>query len=299
MARILKWKRLGLLTGLSLSFMLAGCGQDDEPQSVSKQMKYSITGLEPGAGQTELNNQAIAEYENLKGWEQETSSTGAMLSALDQAIQDEEPIMITAWSPHYMFAKWDLKYLEDPKGIFGEEQQAVTIVRKGLKEEMPNAYTILDRIHFEVPDIEAALLKSVDEKLDFDILAQQWVDENKVTIATWTEGVDRANGTPLELVATPWDEQLFTANVTKLVLEQHGFKVKLTPVDPAIVFESIATGESDASLSPWVPTTHGAYFEKYKSDFENLGPNFEGAKIGLAVPAYMEENSLEDFEPKQ
>lgn len=68
-------------------------------------MEYTITGLEPGAGQTELNNQAIEEYENLASWEQETSSTGAMLAALDDAIKNEESIMITAWSPHYMFAK--------------------------------------------------------------------------------------------------------------------------------------------------------------------------------------------------
>lgn len=262
-------------------------------------MNYSITGLEPGAGQTELNDQALAEYENLKGWEQETSSTGAMLSALDQAIQDEEPIMITAWSPHYMFAKWDLKYLEDPKGIFGEEQQAVTIVRKGLKEELPNAYTIFDRFYFEVSDIESALLKSIEKQLELDVIAQQWVDENKETVAKWTEGVELVDGTPIELVATPWDDQLFTANVAKIVLEQQGFDVELTPVDPAILFKSISTGKSDAALSPWMPTAHGAYYKEYESEFVDLGPNFEGAKIGLAVPAYMEENSLEDFEPAE
>lgn len=125
---------------MSLSLVSAGCGQESQ-QSVSEEMDYTITGLKPGAGQTELNNQVIAEYENLDGWQQQTSSTGAMLSALDQAIQNKEPIMITAWSPHYMFAKWDLKYVEDPKGIFGEEQHAATIVRKGLKDELPNAYT--------------------------------------------------------------------------------------------------------------------------------------------------------------
>lgn len=294
-----EWKKIGLIAGLSLSLMVAGCGQEEAPQSVSEEMDYKITGLEPGAGQTELNNQVIAEYENLKGWEQETSSTGAMLSALDQAIKDEKPIMITAWSPHYMFAKWDLKYLEDPKGIFGEEQHAATIVRNGLKEEVPNAYTLLDRFYFEVPDIETALLKSTEEGLELDVVAQQWVDENKEAIAEWTKGVEPVDGTPIKLVTTPWDEALFTGNVAKIVLEQQGFNVELTPVDPAILFESISTGESDASLSPWAPTTHGAYFEKYEGKFVNLGPSFEGAKIGLAVPAYMEENSLEDFEPEE
>lgn len=293
------FKKLGLMAGLSLSLITVGCAQDDGPQTTSKQMNYTITGLEPGAGQTELNDKVIAEYENLDGWKQDTSSTGAMLSALDQAIQNEEPIMITAWSPHYMFAKWDLKYLEDPQNIFGVEQQALTIVRNGLKDELPNAVELLDRINFEVLDVETALFKSVEENLELEEIAQQWVDENSETVATWTEGVNPGNGATIELVTTPWDEQVFTGNVTKIVLAQHGFDVKLTPVDPAILFESIASGKSDASLSPWGPTTHGAYLEEYKGEYENLGPNIEGAKIGLAVPKYMEENSLEDFEPKE
>src|SRR5699024_11288374 len=99
-----QWKKLGVIAGLSLSLVAAGCGQADandtsnnakeSTTNESEEMDYTITGLEPGAGQTELNDQAIDEYESLAGWEQETSSTGAMLSALDKAIENEEPIMI-------------------------------------------------------------------------------------------------------------------------------------------------------------------------------------------------------------
>lgn len=294
-----KWKKVGIVAGLSLTLIAAGCGGEEEQQSISEEMDYTITGLEPGAGQTELNEQAIADYESLAGWKQETSSTGAMLSALDTAIKNEEPIMITAWSPHYMFSKWDLKYVEDPKGIFGEEQSAVTIVRKDLKEDAPNAYEILDRFNFEVPEIEAALHRANEEELEISEVAQLWVDENQEAVATWTEGIEPVDGTAIELVSTPWDEVLFTGNVAKIVLEQQGFNVEFTPVDPAVLFKSIATGDADASLSPWIPTTHGAFYEEYEGDFEDLGPNFKGAKIGLAVPTYMDIDSLEDFEPKE
>lgn len=141
-----KWRKMGVIASLVLFLIVAGCGQGDTSESendnedatnVSANMEYTITGLEPGAGQTELNDQAIDEYKSLAGWEQQTSSTGAMLTALDEAIQSEEPIMITAWSPHYMFARWDIKYLEDPKEIFGEEIHAATLVREGLQDDMP------------------------------------------------------------------------------------------------------------------------------------------------------------------
>lgn len=295
-----EWKNLGVVAGLSLSLIAAGCGQNEaQSQSVSEQMDYTITGIEAGAGQTETNEQVIAEYNSLAGWEQQTASTGAMLTELGKAIENDEPIIVAAWSPHFMFAKWDLKYLEDPKGTFGGAEHITTIVRKGLKDDMPKAYTILDRIQWELSEMESSLLKAQEEELDLAEVAQQWVGENQETVAKWTEGVEPVDGTPIELAVTPWDTEKFSANAAKVVLEQQGFDVTLTTVDPAIMFEAISSGDADASLSPWMPSTHGAFYAEYEGEFEDLGANLTGAKIGLAVPAYMEINSLEDLEPAE
>ncbi|WP_371068851.1 glycine betaine ABC transporter substrate-binding protein [Sediminibacillus sp. JSM 1682029] len=299
----LNWKKLGVIAGLSLSLTIAGCGQgnsnDESTANVSEEMEYTITGIEPGAGQTETNEKAIAEYESLAGWEQKTSSSAAMLTALGEAMEKEEPIVVAAWSPHYMFAKFDIKYLEDPQGVFGEEEHIATLVREGLKDDMPGAYTILDRFHWELPVLEEALLKAQEMDFDFEKVAQEWVDENQEIVEEWTEGVDSVDGTPIDLVLTPWDAESFSTNVAKIVLEQKGFNVSLTPVDPSVMFEAVATGDSDATLSPWMPATHGALYEEYEGQFEDLGPNLEGAKIGLAVPSYMDIESIEDLEPAE
>lgn len=296
-----KWRKIGIITSLALSLIVAGCGSDDEDaqaaSSVSAELEYTITGTEPGAGQTEKNEEAIATYDNLDGWEQEMSSAGAMLTQLSDAIDNEEPIVFSAWSPHYKFANWDLKYLEDPQGIYGEDEHITTIARKDLKNDMPEAYTIIDRFQWELKDVEEALLETLER--DFEVVAGEWVDENQETIAGWTEGVESVDGTSIELVLLPWDDATFTANVAKIVLEQQGFNVTLTPVDPAIMFESIAAGDADASLGVWMPSTHAALYDKYEGDFEDLGPNLDGAKVGLAVPAYMDVDSIEDLEPKK
>lgn len=296
-----KWKKIGIIAGLSLSLITAGCGSTagnlQTKDNVSKELEYTITGTEPGAGQTEKNEEAIDAYDNLDGWEQEMSSAGAMLTQLSDAIDNEEAIVFSAWSPHYKFAKWDLKYLEDPKGIYGEEEAITTIARKGLKDEMPEAYTIIDRFQWELQDVEEALLETLEK--DFEVVAQDWVDENQETVADWTEGVESVDGTSIELVLLPWDDAIFTANVAKIVLEQQGFNVTLTPVDPAIMFESIATGDADASLAVWMPSTHAALYDQYEGHFEDLGPNLDGAKVGLAVPAYMDIDSIEDLEQKE
>ncbi|GEN89951.1 glycine betaine ABC transporter substrate-binding protein [Oceanobacillus sp. FSL W8-0428] len=295
------WKRLGIIAGLSLSLIVAGCGSDDESaqseSSISEELDYTITGTEPGAGQTQKNEEVLASYDNLAGWEQELSSAGAMLTQLSDAIDNEEPIVFSAWSPHYMFAKWDIKYLDDPQGIHGDEEQITTIIREGLENDMPEAYTVLDRIQLELPDLEEALLESQEK--DFAEVAQDWADANQDIVAEWTEGVSSVDGTSIELALLPWDDAIFTANVAKIALEQQGFNVTLTQVDPAIMFESIATGSADASLAVWMPVTHAELYEQYESNFEDLGPNLEGAKTGLAVPAYMDIDSLEDLEPKE
>ena len=36
-----------------------------------------------------------------------------MTQALSDAIANEEPIIVTGWNPHWKFAAFDLKYLED------------------------------------------------------------------------------------------------------------------------------------------------------------------------------------------
>lgn len=298
-----KWKKFCVITSLLFILIVAGCGSGDEKadakgtDNVSKEMNYTITGIEPGAGQTKTNEKALSAYDNLDGWEQELSSTGAMLTELDHAIDKKEPIVVSAWSPHYMFAKWDIKFLDDPKGIYGKEENGTTIVRKGLKDDKPEAYKMLDRFNWEVEDIEEALFRAKDE--DMKKVAKEWVDNHQDDVAEWTKGVNPVNGTPIELVTTPWDEAEFTANVSKIILDQQGFKVKLTPTDPAVLFKAIATGDADASLSPWMPSTHGDLYNEYKSDFEDLGPSFKGAKIGLAVPAYMDIDSIEDLQPKK
>jgi glycine betaine/proline transport system substrate-binding protein len=132
----LKWKKTGIIAGLSLSLIAAGCGQGDTVDTskngngatpdISEEVDYTITGIEPGAGMMGLTKDTLEEYENLEGWNLLEGSTAGMLIELDEAIKKEEPIVVTGWNPHWMFAAYDLKYLEDPKGTFGEVENINT-----------------------------------------------------------------------------------------------------------------------------------------------------------------------------
>lgn len=302
------WKKLGMLAGLSLSLVVAGCGQDDSASNgnnggneattnISEELDYTITGIEPGAGITGQAINTLEEYENLEGWKLEESSTAGMMGSLDAAIKNEEPIIVTGWNPHWKFSAYDLKYLEDPKGTFGGSENINTIVRKGLEEDMPNAYKILDRFYWEPQDMEAVMFDA--QEVSFEEAANNWIEENQDKVAQWTEGVEKVDGKEIELVSTPWDSERASSEVMKAVLEQQGFKVKVTPVDPAIMFEAIANGEGDATLAPWLPSTHASFYEKHKENVVDLGENLTGTQNGLVVPEYMDIDSIEDLQPKE
>ena len=124
---------------------------------LTDQADKKITGIEPGAGVVNAAENTVKQYDNLKGWTVETSSSGAMTVALGQAIKKHEPIVITGWTPHWMFAKYDLKYLEDPKKAMGDAEEIHTVVRKGLKEDQPEAYKVLDKFHWTEKDMEKVM----------------------------------------------------------------------------------------------------------------------------------------------
>ncbi|KOS71705.1 glycine/betaine ABC transporter [Lysinibacillus contaminans] len=303
----MKLKVLGTTLGLAALFLLTGCGDEENNQnntnstgdtaSLGEQVDYKIVGIEPGAGLTELSQNTLKEYENLKGWELVDSSTAGMLGSLEQAIRNKEPIIITGWTPHWKFSEYDLKFLEDPKGTLGGSENINTIVRKGLENDLPGAYTILDRFYWEPKDMEAVMYEA--QNSSFEDAAIKWIEENQDKVNEWTEGVDKVDGKEIELVSTPWDSERASSSVMKAVLEQLGYSVTITPVDPAIMFQAIATDAADATLAPWLPTTHSSFYEKHKEDIVDLGENLKGTKNGFVVPEYMEIDSIEDLQPKE
>lgn len=102
-------------------------------------------------------------------------------------------------------------------------------------------------------------------------------------------------GQEVELAYVEWDSEVASTHVIAKVLEDLGYNVKITPLDNAVMWKSVATGDADAMVSAWLPGTHQAQYEEYGDKVIDLGPNLEGAKIGLVVPSYMDVNSIEDL----
>jgi glycine betaine/proline transport system substrate-binding protein len=217
-----------------------------------------------------------------------------MTAALKKAYEKEEPIIVTGWTPHWKFASFDLKYLEDPKGVFGEDENIHSIARNGLKEDLPGAYQVLDKFTW-TPDDMNVVMNDVVNGEDPEAAAAKWVEENADKVAEWTDGVEKASGEKIKLGYVAWDSEIASTNVIGKVLSDLGYDVTLTQVEAGPMWTGVADGSLDAHVAGWLPSTHADYYDKYEGEFEDLGENLKGTKLGLVVPAYMDIDSIEDL----
>ncbi len=298
-----KLRIAGLLTSLVLTLAFVGCSSDKEQNnsengtdnaqvSLGESLEYKIIGIDAGSGVVQAAEQAVEDYG--LDYTVQTSSSATMTQALSDAYKNNEPIIVTGWSPHWMFSKYDLKYLEDSKGSFGGEEHINTIVRLGLAEDMPNANKILDQFNWTTADMESVMLK-VNEGANVEEVAREWIDGNQEKVAEWINGAEKVNGEALRLAYVAWDSEIASTNVIGLALQDMGYDVTLIQVDAGPMWAAVASGDADAIVAAWLPGTHEKYLSDYKDEVVDLGPNLEGAKIGLVVPAYMDIDSIEDL----
>ena len=274
-----------------LAAAISGCNNEGGEQA-AEGAKGKLIGIEPGAGIMKASEEAIAEYG--LDFELQDSSGFAMIAALKDAIDNEEWIAVTGWTPHWKFAKWELKYLDDPKGIYGGEEHIATIVPKGLKEDKPVVYALLDNFYWEPADM-ASVMIDIEEGMSEDEAAKKWIADNQDKVNEWIPAEEATEKGKVTLGYVEWESEIASTNVVKNVLMDMGYEVEIIAVDAGIMWTSIGNGDFDGIVAAWLPGTHADYYAKVEDSVENLGPNLEGAKIGLVVPAYVEIDSIEEL----
>jgi len=281
---------------IGMTLLLTSCQSTSNDESETVKVE-EIVGIEPGSGTMTIAQNTIDAY-NLD-IKLTPSSEPTMIAALINAIEKEEPIVVTLWQPHWTFSEYDLKFLEDPKGTLGGSENIHTMVRHGLKEEHPSAYQLLDNFYWEVEDMNAVMAKFGGGKdVEPRDAAKEWMEANREKVDSWMEGIEPVNGESIELAYVHWDTELSSTNVVAPVLEELGYEVVLTPLDMGIAFKSLSEGVIDGMLIAWLPTGAASYVEQYENEIVDLGPNLEGARQGFVVPAYMDIDSIEDLPTK-
>jgi glycine betaine/proline transport system substrate-binding protein len=143
-----------------------------------------IIGLDAGAGTMEVVEQLIEDY-NLE-FELLASSEPAMLGAVGNAVENEEPIVVPLWSPHWAFSKYDLKFREDPQNIFGGVEKIHHATRLGFEEDYPEVSEWFKNWKMDDQQIGQLIeyVESAEDPLDG---AKKWIEENQELIGEWVK----------------------------------------------------------------------------------------------------------------
>lgn len=133
--------------------------EDLKSEEVMERLDGKIVGINPGAGMT---------------------------AALRRAIDKDEWVVVTGWSPHWKFGRWDLRYIDDPKGVLGTIERADIIARTGFYREFPDVYEMLDRMTIPLDDVQAGM--DVGERKDYETAARQYVENHSDLVDFWITG---------------------------------------------------------------------------------------------------------------
>ena len=158
---------------------------DEGVQSISDLNQYrqlfdgKVVGIDPGAGMSRTSEEIISSYG--LDYEYVASSEAAMLTAVDKAFKAQEPILFLVYRPHSMFVKYDIRVLEDPKGIW-ETDEVHVVANVELKDKAPEVYEMLKRFEIPIEDYEAWIAAQEDGANPED-LARQWIEEHPEEVA--------------------------------------------------------------------------------------------------------------------
>lgn len=159
--------------------------EDLKKPDVQEKLGGKIQGIDPGAGLMQASEKALEEY-GLDGYELISASDATMLAAVDRATSRDEWIVATSWSPHWMFAKWDLRYIDDPKGVLGGLESVNKIVRKDFYQDHPDVYEFLNRMVLPIGDVEAIMAEAQDSS--FEEAVDNYIAANEARVNYWVTG---------------------------------------------------------------------------------------------------------------
>ncbi|WPL18846.1 Glycine betaine/carnitine transport binding protein GbuC precursor [Thiorhodovibrio winogradskyi] len=151
-----------------------------------------IIGIDPEAGIMAATRRALESY-GLTDFHLSSGSEQHMTQALSDAIARKGWIVVTGWQPHWMFGRWSLRFLDDPKGIYGGTGAIHTMARKGLKADNPEAHALLDNFHWTAEEMEQLLVWNTQGDQDPYLQAQRWLLNNPKQVGAWLPASTQAS----------------------------------------------------------------------------------------------------------
>ncbi|MGM0536781.1 MAG: glycine betaine ABC transporter substrate-binding protein [Pseudomonadota bacterium] len=165
---------------------------------IAERFERRVYSIESGSTVTDMLEGAIeADTYGLGDWEGKPSSTPGMLSEVEAAVDKGQWIVFYGWTPHWMVPEYDVQILDDPAGVYGDNNgrsDVKTIVAKRYAEANPNLTRLLDQFTFSADEQSEFIRDFSLEERALDAVAREWLEDNPRRVASFLEGVTTRDG---------------------------------------------------------------------------------------------------------
>lgn len=172
--------RLGIVVPAEIPESEVKSIEDLNKPGMREKFGGKILTSEVGNGQYKTATRAIADYK-LEGYKLVASSETGMLNEFDRNLKRGQWPLLNAWSPHWMFSTWSLRYLSDPKEVYGKAEQIHAVGRKGFTRDYPNVAIFFSHYKIPMQDLEGMMKKA--RETSSDQVVSEYYAANKQKIA--------------------------------------------------------------------------------------------------------------------
>lgn len=165
----------------------------EELAGAADEFDNRIVGIDPGAGLTRITQEEVIPTYGLEDMEFVISSTTAMLTELEGAINQGENIVVTLWEPHWAYDEFPIRNLEDPETALGEPEQIHAFSSPDFEADHPEAAEWVKNWSFSADELFA--LENVifneneaEDETGYEAGVQQWLEENEGYLEQMTGG---------------------------------------------------------------------------------------------------------------
>ena len=282
--------------------------EDDRPPTFGSEVDYQITGIDAGAGIMQNTEQAMEVYE-LENWDLVASSDQAMTAEVQAALEDERPIVATAWTPHAVFALGELRKLDDPEMIYNDPDETrvfleehapdfadlevqsdviASVVHPELSDNAPLAYELLREFRVDTDDESEWIYEVTIDQRSAEEVAAEWFEANRDQFEI-PEDVELGQE-EVVIGIPPWTGEIVRSQILAGLLEDAGYEVQIEEFDIGLVYTALAEQDIDITVGGWLPTTHQSYWEEEGDRLEIAGINVSDTWLGLVVPEFVDQD---------
>ncbi|HKJ43285.1 MAG TPA: glycine betaine ABC transporter substrate-binding protein [Sunxiuqinia sp.] len=146
-----------------------------------------IVGIDSTAGVMFQARKAIQQY-GLDGVTLKNLSEKEMTSRFSDAYKRMEEIVITGWEPHWLFDRYEVRFLDDPKQVFGDRENIYALGTSGIEQRLPKVVRFFERIQLSGKQINS-LIYDMRSEVDPEDGVREWIRKNEYVVNQWIKGL--------------------------------------------------------------------------------------------------------------